>query len=196
MLNWRVNYKLYVFAFLFAFSVGILTQLILGIYEGEHFYSFIKVDFNLHLKTVIILFIWAFLGEVVWVSYCIRELSKVLKPFYASQIIGLVWALWFIPIAILGEGTLVGMPIPTLVIFMLGIAGMCMVVYVKSRSGVCVLVLQFMLNMSLIQLWLSPSRGGVKTFTIFGIVYFLVMLVIVFFMDPIKKLRPEKIQKE
>ncbi|WP_456441534.1 hypothetical protein [Psychroserpens sp.] len=190
MLNWRVNIKWYVFALLFAFSVGILTQVIRGFLEGEEFYSFVKVDFVIPFRGVIVLLIWAFLGEVVWVSYCIRELSKVLKPFYASQIVGLSWTLWFIPIVILGEGVLPGIPIVPLSIFMLGIAGMCTLVYGHSRSGVCVLVLQFMVNISLNILSLSPTRGGVETFTTYSVVYFLVMLVFMYFMNPVKKFMP------
>jgi len=184
MLKWKVNPKWYVFSFLFAFSVGAFSLLIKGIYSGGDYTAFVKVDFGVFsFRGVVALFVWAFLGEVVWVSYCIRELSKIIKPFYASQIIGFVWTLWWIPIVILGEGVLPGIPIVSLGIFMLGIAGMCTVVYRFSKSGICVLILQFTLNITLNALSISPSTGGVATFTLFASVYFLTMLVFMYFMS-------------
>ena len=190
MLNWKVSPKWYLFGFVFAFTVGLFTLLLKGIYSGNDYTTFLKPDFTVfRLRSVLALFVWAFLGEVVWVSYCIRELSKITKPFYASQIVGLVWTLWWIPIVLLGEGVLPGIPIVSLGIFMLGIAGMCTVIYGNSKSGICVLILQFMVNITLNALSLSPSTGGVPTFTGYAIVYFLTMLVFMYFMNPIHKMR-------
>ncbi|MFT4610853.1 MAG: TRAP-type mannitol/chloroaromatic compound transport system permease small subunit [Glaciecola sp.] len=142
MLNWIVRPKWYLFSFLFAFSIGAFTLLLKGFYSDGEFYSYLKLNYEYLTATgIVVLFVWAFLGEVVWVSYCIRELSKIMKPFYQSQIVGLSWTLWWIPIVILGEGVLPGIPIWPLSIFMLGIAGMCTLVYGHSKSGVCVLIL-------------------------------------------------------
>lgn len=194
MLNWRVHPKWYVFGFMFAFVVGLFTLLLKGIYSGGEYFAFIKPNFEVfNLRSVAALFLWAFLGEVVWVSYCIRELTKITKPFYASQIVGIVWTLWWIPIILLGEAVLPGIPIGSLGIFMLGIAGMCTVVYGNSKSGTCVLILQFMVNITLNALSLSPSTGGVSTFTAYAIVYFLIMLVFMYFMNPIKKINQYRI---
>ncbi|WP_040281908.1 hypothetical protein [Psychroserpens damuponensis] len=189
MLNWRVKPKWYIFSLVFAFLIGILTLMLKGLYFGDEFYTYIKVEYNLNLRAILMWLIWAFLGEVVWVSYCIRQLLKVTTPFYASQIVGVSWTLWFIPIALLGEGILPGIPVISLLIFMLGVAGMCTVVYVGSKSGVCVLLLQHMINISLNILLLSPSRGGVATFTAYSVIYFLVMLIFMYFMNPSNKLK-------
>ena len=190
MLKWKVHPKWYLFTLLFAFVVGGFTLLLKGLYSGDEITSFLKINFGVLTKRgVVALFVWAFLGEVVWVSYCIRELSKIIKPFYASQIIGLVWTMWWIPIIILGEGVLPGIPVGSLAIFMMGIAGMCTVVYKYTKSGICVLILQFALNISLNALSISPSTGGVATFTAFAIVYFLTMLVFMYFMSPLKKVK-------
>lgn len=190
MLNWKVAPKWYLFSLLFAFSVGLFTLLLKGFYSEGDYTSFLKIDFGvLNLRGVVALFVWAFLGEVVWVSYCIRELSKITKPFYASQIVGVVWTLWWIPIVLLGEGVLPGIPILPLGIFMLGIAGMCTIVYGHSKSGICVLILQFSLNITLNALSISPSTGGIATFTTFSIVYFLTMLGFMYFMNPIKEFK-------
>ncbi len=188
MLNWKVHPKWYVFCLLFPFAVGSFTLLIKGFYSGEDYTAFLRINFRvLTFRGIVALFVWAFLGEVVWVSYCIRELSKLIKPFYASQLIGLVWTLWWIPIIILGEGVLPGIPVVSLAIFMLGIAGMCTVVYKYTKSGICVLILQFALNISLNVLSISPSTGGVATFTAFAIIYFITMLGFMYFINPVKK---------
>lgn len=41
---------------------------------------------------------------------------------------------------------------------MLGIAGMCSIVYRHSKSGICVLLLQYLLNLSLIGLSVSQAE--------------------------------------
>lgn len=190
MTNWKVHPKWYLFSILFAFVVGGITLILKSFYIEGDFTSYLKINFGvLTFRGIVALFVWAFLGEVVWVSYCIRELSKIVKPFYASQIVGFVWTLWWIPVVIHGEGVLPGIPIVSLGIFMLGIAGMCTIVYGYSKSGICVLLLQFGLNISLNALSISPSTGGIATFTAFSIVYFLTMLGFMYFTNPAKEFK-------
>jgi hypothetical protein len=184
MLNWKIKPKWYLLSLTFALTIGIITLVIKGVYTGRGLTAYLKPNFDvITIRAVIALLVWAFLGEVVWVSYCIRKLSTMMKPFYASQIIGVVWTLWFIPIILHGEGTLPNIPLHFLLIFMLGIAGMCSVVYRLSKSGSCVLLLQYALNITLISLSLSPSTGGIPTFTTFAIIYFIVMLCFMYFMN-------------
>tara|TARA_R110000765_G_scaffold168384_3_gene273416 strand:+ start:39311 stop:40144 length:834 start_codon:yes stop_codon:yes gene_type:complete len=188
MLKWKVNPKWYLFSLLFAMSVGSITLIFKGLLYESDIFSFLHFDFaGQTLKGCLVLLIWAFLGEVVWVSYCVRELSKIVKPFYASLLVGLFWTLWWIPIIYHGEGILPGIPIGPLSIFMMGIAGMCAVVYGRTKSGVVVLVMQFMVNMTLNILSVSPTKGGVPTFTAFAITYFLTMLIFMYFMNPNKR---------
>lgn len=197
MLNWKVHPKWYLFSLLFAFMVGGFTLLLKGYYTEGNYALFLKTNFGvLTLRGIVALFVWAFLGEVVWVSYCIRELSKITKPFYASQIVGFVWTLWWIPVVIHGEGVLPGIPIISLGIFMLGIAGMCTIIYGYSKSGICVLLLQFALNITLNALSISPSAGGIPTFTAFSILYFLTMLGFMYFMNPLKKFKLYAVYRE
>jgi len=66
---------------------------------------------------------------------------------------------------------------------MMGAVGMCAIVYSKTKSGICVLVIQSMLNMSLVLLPILPDAGD-YTYTIFAVLYFLIMLVFMYFMPP------------
>ncbi|EDP70121.1 hypothetical protein FBALC1_11327 [Flavobacteriales bacterium ALC-1] len=187
MLNWKVNLKWYFFSLIFAASIGAIALLYRSFYDGSEFSSLFKLNFAATSpKRAFVILTWAFLGEVVWVSYCVRELSKKMNLFYASQIVGFFWTLWWIPAVYLGEGVLPNFPVLILLIGMMGTAGMCAVVYRQTKSGICVLILQFMLNMSLIILPISPKVGGIPVYTTFVIIYFVVMLGFMFFLNPKK----------
>jgi len=74
--------------------------------------SLLKLNFGAtSIRGSLVILIWAFLGEVVWVSHSLRELSKITKPFYASQIVCFIWTLWWIPVVQLGEGIIPDFPI-------------------------------------------------------------------------------------
>ena len=180
MLVWKINPKWYLFSLLFAATIAVLTLLLKALYNGNFSTFSLNVPtfkFSLYLLS------WAFLGEVVWISYAVRELSKITKPFYASQIIGVFWTLWWLPSVYVNVGVIEGLPIWPLFLNMMGASGMCAIIYGKTKSGVCVLLLQFMLNMSLIMLPVSPG-AGIRTYSTFGVLYFLTMLVFMYFAPP------------
>ena len=91
------------------------------------------------------------------------------------------------PIVILNVGVVLDVPVWPSMVIILASAGMCTVIYGHTKSGICVLILQFMLNMSAILLPVSPLGGGALTYTTFAILYFLTMLVFMYFMNPIKR---------
>lgn len=193
MLKWNIHLKWYFFSLLFALTISSIVLLLKAFYYGGELFEFFKLDFSgISLKTTFFLLIWAFVGEVVWVSYSVRELIKTMKPLYASQIVGFFWSLWWLPVVYLNEGVVLDLPVWPLFIGMLGTAGMCAFVYQHTKSGLCVLVLQFMLNMSLIVFPVSPKGGGVPTYIAFVTVYFIVMLGLMYFVNP-NKIVKEKI---
>ncbi|WP_291963313.1 type II CAAX prenyl endopeptidase Rce1 family protein, partial [Maribacter sp.] len=182
MLVWKVHPKWYLFGLLFAFTIGLMTLSIVAVYSGD----MSILNFELYIPTLkftLFLLSWAFLGEVVWIGYAVRELSKITKPFYATQIIGFVWSLWWLPSVYINVGVIEDLPVWPLFLNMMGAAGMCAIVYSKTKSGICVLVIQSMLNMSLVLLPISPDAGD-HTYTIFAVLYFLIMLVFMYFMPP------------
>ena len=185
MLKWKVKPKWYVLSLIFAFTIASLALIVKGVYKGDGMLSHIVLQSDsMYPLLAFILLIWAFCGEVVWVSYCIRELSKITTPFYASQIVGIFWALWWFPVVYLGEGVIPDFPYLALLIGMMGTAGMCAVIYELTKSGLAVWLLQFMLNMSLIVLPISPKVGGVPTYTTFVVIYYLVMLGFMYYLYP------------
>ena len=185
MLKWKINPLWYVFALLFSLTLASFTLFLKSFYYNVEYASLLKFSFP-GVRSSFFLLTWAFMGEVVWVSYAIRELSKITKPFFASQIVGFVWALWWVPSIVINEGVILDLPFWPTFLNMMGAAGMCAVLYGKTKSGVCVWVLQWMLNMSLLILPVSPTTGGISTYATFSIVYFSVMLIFMYFMNPIK----------
>lgn len=196
MTKWRVHPKWILLSLVFALSMGVITLLLKGVYNGIEditgYFQFIKTT----TRGYFALLIWAFLGEVVWVSYSIRELLKRTTPFFAGQIVGVFWTLWFIPIAILGQGIFPQIPILSLFIFVMAIAGMCSFVYSQTKSGICVLLLQYMLNLTLASLPITPTTGGEDTFTAFAIIYYLTMLSFMYFSNSIKKPKLKEVTYE
>lgn len=180
MLNWKVHPKWYILSLTFTISITFITLILKSFYYDVDYHSFITFR-STTLRGYIALIVWAFLGEVVWVSYCIRELSKITKPFYAGLIVGVFWTLWFIPIILNNEGIFPQLPILPFFIRILGVAGMCAFIYKNTKSGICVLVLQTMSNFTTVSFPIMPLNGGKPTYTVFAVIGFLMMLSFWFF---------------
>ncbi|WP_156115515.1 hypothetical protein [Psychroserpens sp. Hel_I_66] len=185
MSKWKIHPKWYILCLFLGPIVAIAVLFLKSMYYGVEYSTFMQVRMTT-FRGFVALLLWAFLGEVVWVSYCIRELSKITKPFYAGQIVAFFWTLWFIPIVLLGEGVFPEIPILSLLIYVMGTAGMCALIYGKTKSGLCVLLLQYMLNLTLASFPITPTNGGAPTFTAFAILYLLIMLSFVYFIKPNK----------
>ena len=191
MVVWKIHPKWYLFSLLFAFTIGLITLSIKAIYHND--ISFLQFQLYIPtLKFTLFLLSWAFLGEVVWIGYAVRVLSKKINPFLATQIIGFVWSLWWLPSVYINVGVIEDLPVWPLFLNMMGAAGMCAIVYSKTKSGICVLVIQSMLNMSLVLLPISPDAGD-YTYTIFAVLYFLIMLVFMYFMPLHIHSEPKKV---
>lgn len=182
MLNWKVKPMWFIFSLFFALTIAALTLVLKDFYLGSEYSMPLKLNFGATtLRSTFFLLTWAFLGEVVWVSYAVRQLSKVTKPFYASQVIGFFWTLWWLPSVFINTGVIIDLPVWPLLLNMLGAAGMCTIVYEKTKSGICVWILQFMMNMSVILLPVSPKIGGIPTYETYAVLYFLTMLCFMYF---------------
>ena len=65
----------------------------------------------------------------------------------------------------------------------MGTAGMCALIYDKTKSGTCVLTLQYMLNLTLAALPITPTNGGAPTYTGFAVVYLIGMLSLTYILN-------------
>ncbi len=182
MAVWRLSPGWYLFALLCAPALCILTLAGKAAITGEAF----SPNFHIagdpsKMRTVVI---GSFVGEIVWVSYSLSRLSRRFTLFEASLIVGVFWTLWWTPIVLLGIGVIPGLPLVALLINMLGIAVMCGFVYAKTGSGLIVLILQIMVNSSILIFPVNPVDGGIPTYWAFSAVYAFAALVVAMAFGP------------
>lgn len=179
MLRWKIAPWWYLLAFTWAAFISVLVLLGKGVLAGAPF-SELSADLSFVLQPSVMktIFLGAFVGEIVWVSYAIRKLSARFTPFVGSQIVGTVWTLWWMPMVILNIGVIPDLPPAALLVSMLGIAAMCSFIYFHTKSGIAVLILQIMVNSSALIFPVIPTTGGTGTFVAHAIVYYVCVLLL------------------
>lgn len=194
MLEWKRPLWLYAFAIFWTLGVCLFVLSAKGVGTGD-FLAFKDLvpglqkltDLGL-LKTLLIS---SFIGEMVWISYAVRQLSKTFTHYISALIVGIFWTLWWLPMAIHNFGIIPNLPIGALLINQMGIAAMCAFVYYHTRSGVLVLVMQIVFNATILVFPVTPDQGGALTYWAFAITYFTcaTLLFVKFGPEPLKKLK-------
>jgi len=171
--RWRIDLEWYLLAALWAFSLGVIVL------AGKILFGEARLnDMSLQLgvvsnpRIVATLVIGALVGEIVWISYSIKQLSQRHTIFVASLIVGAFWTAWWLPMAHYDYGIIPGLNILPLWINQTGVALMCGLIYYHTRSALCVLVLQVGVNTSILVLPVLPTTGGETTYWAFSVVYF------------------------
>ena len=192
MLRWRISPWWYLLAFTWAVSMCVLTLIGKITFTGAPL-SILRPDLSVILMpaVAVTIFVGSFVGEIVWVSYAIRKLSARFTPFIGSQIVGVVWTLWWMPMVLLNVGVFPDLPPVALLVSMLGIAAMCSFVYHHTKSGIAVLILQMMVNSSSVIFPVIPHTGGVGTFVAYGVVYYIAVVLLYLGFGP-KPILPSK----
>lgn len=175
MVEWRRSPKFYLFAILWTVAICSLVLLVKGMLAGDFSYlgeikaGLAKIS---HPKLIVTLAVSSFVGEIVWVSYAIRALSKSFSPFVSALIVGAVWTAWWMPMAIFNFGIIPNLPLIALLFNQTGIAAMCAFVYFHTRSGFLVLIMQIVFNATILVFPITPDIGGVGTYWAFALTYF------------------------
>lgn len=185
MTKWRIAPWWYLLAFSWPAVISILVLTGKGMMNGNGL-SEVSVDFSVvtHPAVIRTILVGSLIGEIVWVSYAIRHFSAKLTPFVGSQIVGVVWTLWWMPMVLLDVGVFPGLPPLGLLLSMLGIAAMCSFIYSHTGSGLAVLTLQVMVNSSALIFPVIPDSGGVATFVTYAAVYYGCVLLLYFLFGP------------
>jgi len=190
MLEWRRPVRWYLFALLWNPLICLAVLAAIYIFNRNSMPDFtpnfaVAVRPSV-LKTVLIS---SFVGEIVWISYAIRRLSGQFTPYVSAIIVGVVWTAWWVPMAIYNIGIIPNLPLGGLLINQIGVAAMCTFVYMHTKSGFLVLCLQLMFNTTILVLPVTPNVGGVTTYWIFAILYFIaaLLLFVVFGPKPLFK---------
>lgn len=185
LLNWRVDWRWYGLALLWAPGLAVIFLLGKSVLMGNGL-TLPDLDWDRmsRLGVVRSVFIASFIGEIVWVSYAISQLSSKYSPFLASQIVGFFWALWWLPMGIFNVGIVQNVPTYAIFISIMAVAANCCFFYTMSRSALCVFIMQFLFNASLLVFPIIPNNGGAATYTAFSIVYWLVAFLMFNLMGP------------
>ena len=117
-------------------------------------------------------------GEIVWISYAIRRLSGRFTPYVSALIVGVVWTAWWVPMVFYNIGVIPNLPLGGLLFNQTGVAAMCTFVYMHTKSGFLVLCLQVTFNFTILILPMTPVAGGVTTYWVFAITYFIAALLL------------------
>jgi len=174
LLEWRRPAWMYVFAICWTSFICLLVLTAQGIVNGE-FISFEALKPGLakisNIKFIITLAIGSLIGEMVWISYTLRKLNNRFTPFVSSLMVGFVWTLWWLPMAIHNYNIIPNLPIAALLINQTGVAAMCAFVYYHTRSGVLILVMQICFNATILAFPVIPTPQSNATYWIFAITY-------------------------
>ena len=111
MLQWRANPLWYVFAVTCAAAIGAVVLVGKGFYTGKGLAVFEltpEVPFYPHLLPTIL--IGSFIAEMVWVSYAMNQLKSRVSLYTASQITGIAWSLWWMPMVYFNIGVMARPP--------------------------------------------------------------------------------------
>lgn len=182
---WRIDPRWYLFGLLWGAVMASVVLFIMVPFGGEPLSTdALRLGPLTRPGTVASLFVGSLIGEVVWIGYALSRLAPRFGHFMASQIVGVVWALWWFPMVLLNIGVIPGLPLGALVINQAGVAAVCALVYARTGSGLAVLVTQISFNAAIIVFPVSPVVAGATTYWVFAVVYWLAALVLHLFLGP------------
>lgn len=195
MLKWRRSPLWYLGALFVNAVICGLFLAVKGAVLGTGVFD-IGVTFDLVRRPHVLLTvgIGSFIGEIVWISYAVTRLSKQVTSFEAALIVGAVWTAWWMPMVIYNFGVIPNLPFGALLINQTGIALICTLVYIRSQSGLVVLCMQMMFNLTVLAFPVTPLAGGVGTYWAFAGTYFCAALLmfVIFGPKPMLSLNHQK----
>lgn len=175
--KWRVDLRWYIFGLLWGATTAFTVLLIMASLGGRGIaFDSIGLGPLRRPGVVMILVVGSLIGEVVWIGYALVRLAPRLGYFFASQVVGVVWAFWWFPIVLLNIGVIPDLPLGALLVNQSGVAAICALLYARTGSGLVVLLAQISFNSAIIIFPVNPTAGGVTTYWVFAIFYWFTAL--------------------
>lgn len=153
--KWRVPAKWYLLAFSWKFVftwVGISVVALLGIrafpgFVVDNFFGGTYEAFSALMKTGMPFIIGiAFVEETAWMKFSVTRLQERYSALTSCLLVGISWALWYLPMLLIGEGTPDGYPVHVFMLSMVCLTVFLGWAYNMTRSGVVLLVMQIVSN--------------------------------------------------
>ncbi|MBP8822077.1 MAG: hypothetical protein KBH07_00365 [Flavobacteriales bacterium] len=163
--NWRVPMRWYALAFSWKFLFtwcGIAALALLGwrhwpgffidgLWGGE--WATLK---NL-LRAFPFIVAIAFVEETSWMKFSATRLQDRYPAAVACLFTGIGWALWYMPMLLVGEGVPDGYPVPVFMLSMVALAFLLGWAYNMTHSGVVLLIMQIVSNCAFFLLPVLPG---------------------------------------
>lgn len=185
MIEWRRSIWLYAFALLWTLALCLIVLIGKGVITGRFLTTQDLVPGIKSLPSLMpILLVSSFIGEMVWISYAVRKLSKTFTHYVSALIVGFFWTLWWLPMVVHNYGIIPNLPFVALLINQMGIAAMCAFVYYHTKSGLLVLIMQIVFNATILIFPVTPNEGGPLTYWAFAITYFIAATLLFFGFGP------------
>lgn len=147
-------------------------------------------------RFIINIFIAALVGEIVWVGYAIRTLSKSYSLVIAALVTGTFWGLWWLPMVIFEIGIVPDLSFLGLWMNMVGIAFFCAFFYTLTGSGLVILVMQFCFNCCVLAFPVLPNTAGAVGYQVYSALYMIVGFLFLVVLLPILKNRHHAISAD
>ncbi|MEX0828137.1 MAG: CPBP family glutamic-type intramembrane protease [Haliea sp.] len=179
MLVWRVSPWWYLFAVFWLAFFAITILFFKNILNGDAFAS-ILLTFTMFENASIIwgIVLTSIIEEIVWIGLVLTILQQRFTPLVASQILGVFWYLWWVPVILYGQAVVPGLPVSILWFHYLGIAATCAWVYYFTKSGLLVALMQILTNSVSLIVPILPHLSDTLTYVTFIIGKFLFVLVL------------------
>ena len=166
--HWKVPAGWYAFAFSWKFlftwaGIGILAVLGIREWPGLLVENFLGGDWSTTkamLSNMGFIVGIAFVEETAWMKYSVTRLQDRLHALPACLLVGMGWALWYMPMLLIGEGTPDGYPTPVFMLSMLCLTVLLGWVYNMTHSGTVLLVMQIVSNCAFFLIPVLPTFWG------------------------------------
>ena len=163
LLDWKVKLKWYLFIFIFP-PLIILIALFIHRLAGGSIPSLITIE-NLAL-IIPTFFLVLLLGgplneELGWRGFMLPHLLKTLSPFMAASIVGVVWAVWHLPLFWISGASQEGIPAGAVLLQILALSYIFTWLHNRTRGSLVIpLLFHASLNTSGAIMPILPAQAG------------------------------------
>ena len=132
------------------------------------------------LPYVIIIFVIAIGEEFGWRAYAMPRLLKRYSVLVSGGLVGIVWAAWHYPGALIGQGSPENIPFLLFALLVIGAGILMGWVYANTRSAITAILMHASMNAAFIYSPLLPDKAGVWPFVALVALVWLAVAALIF----------------
>jgi len=175
----RVGAKFYILVFLFPIIYAALSYslyLLMGGTPAD--FSNVPPWYLYPLSLVFVFFLGGGQEEPGWRGFALPRLLSKYSPFISSIIVGVIWAVWHIPLFFVGGSSQAGLPLEWYIPNVIGMAMVFTLLYLKTNGSVIpAMVLHAGLNSAII--WFPMKSGILPSYAYITIVGWSIVVLLI-----------------